>query len=285
MIPPAKAGGTAASTMQNGIHFISGLPRAGSSLLAGILRQNPRFHATMTSGVGSLILALLGEMSQRNEFGLFFDTQRRSDILRGVLQGYYKDIHPKQMVFDTNRFWCSRMPLLAELYPNAKVIAMVRHLPWVMDSIERLVRRNKFEPSRIFNFEAGGTVYSRAESLSSGAGLVGFAWNALKEAYYGEEADRLLLIKFETLTREPEKAIGAVYDFIGEPRFAHDFENVEYSEPEFDARLGSPGLHDVSRRVRAFERQTVLPPDLFKRYENDSFWLDPALNLRRVRVV
>jgi sulfotransferase len=30
--------------MQNGIHFISGLPRSGSTLLAAILRQNPRFH-------------------------------------------------------------------------------------------------------------------------------------------------------------------------------------------------------------------------------------------------
>ena len=37
--------------MQHGIHFISGLPRSGSTLLAGILRQNPRFHAGMTSPV------------------------------------------------------------------------------------------------------------------------------------------------------------------------------------------------------------------------------------------
>jgi Sulfotransferase family len=30
--------------MQNGTHFISGLPRSGSTLLAAILRQKPRFH-------------------------------------------------------------------------------------------------------------------------------------------------------------------------------------------------------------------------------------------------
>ena len=99
--------------MQNGIHFISGLPRAGSTLLAGILRQNPRFHAGMTSGVGSLMLALLGEMSQRNEFGVFFNNEQRKEILRGVILGYYKDVHAKKMVFDTNRFWCSRMSLVA----------------------------------------------------------------------------------------------------------------------------------------------------------------------------
>jgi hypothetical protein len=53
--------------MQNGIHFISGLPRSGSTLLAAILRQNPRFHAAMTSPVGSLYTALEAAMSRRNE--------------------------------------------------------------------------------------------------------------------------------------------------------------------------------------------------------------------------
>ena len=40
--------------MQNGIHFISGLPRWGSTLLAAILRLNPRLHAGMTSPVGAM---------------------------------------------------------------------------------------------------------------------------------------------------------------------------------------------------------------------------------------
>jgi sulfotransferase len=35
--------------MNNGIDFIAGLPRSGGTLLAGILRQNRRFHAGMTS--------------------------------------------------------------------------------------------------------------------------------------------------------------------------------------------------------------------------------------------
>jgi sulfotransferase len=44
--------------MQNGLHFISGLPRSGSTLLAAILRQNPRFHSGMSSPVGALFIAL-----------------------------------------------------------------------------------------------------------------------------------------------------------------------------------------------------------------------------------
>ena len=50
--------------MQHGIHFISGLPRSGSTLFSAILRQNPRFHAMMTSPVGGLYMAMLNAMSR-----------------------------------------------------------------------------------------------------------------------------------------------------------------------------------------------------------------------------
>jgi len=266
------------------IHFISGLPRAGSTLLAALLRQNPRVQAGMTSPVGSLFTALLGQMSAVNEFAVFLTEEQKEAILKGVFDNYYAD-HQEKVVFDTNRLWCSKMPALAALFPEAKVIACVRNCSWIIDSIEILVRRNAFNPSKIFNFDATGTVYSRAEGLSAGNGMVGFAWNALKEAYYGTHANRLMLLRYETLTSNPAAALKAVYDFIGERSFDHDFNNLEFDAEEFDARLGTPGLHRVGRKVTVTKRDTILPPDLVRRYENDNFWEDAALNPRRVRVV
>ncbi|HUN43173.1 MAG TPA: sulfotransferase [Acetobacteraceae bacterium] len=271
--------------MNHGIHFISGLPRSGSTLLAAILRQNPHFHAGMSSPVGSLFNALLRQMSQDNETAVFIDDEQRKAVLTAVFDAYYFREHPRKVVFDTNRLWCSKLPALADLFPKAKVICCVRHVPWILDSIERLIRRNKFEPSKIFSFEPGGTVYSRVEGLGSGSGMVGFAWNALREAFFGDEADRIMLLTYETLTSDPQRALSAVYAFIGEVLFAHDFKNVAYDATEFDARLGTPGLHSVGRIVRANERRTILPPDLFRRVEQDSFWRDPAVNVRGVKIV
>lgn len=271
--------------MEGAIHFISGLPRSGSTLLAAILRQNPRFHAAMSSPLGTMFSSLLGDMSHRNEFALFITEKQKKAILRGLFDNYYDEEFTGKVVFDTNRLWCSKLPALTTLYPQAKVIACARNVPWIFDSIERLVRRNKFDLSKIFNFDTGGTVFSRVEGLGGPTGMVSYSWNALKEAYYGEQADRLMVLTYETLTHEPKKAIDAVYDFIGQVPFKHDFENVSYSEDEFDARLGTPGLHRVASKVRPQERRTVLPPDLFCRFENDSFWTNPQLNLRGVRVV
>jgi sulfotransferase len=271
--------------MKHGIHFISGLPRSGSTLLAAILRQNPRIHASMTSPVGTLVTTLLRQVSQENETAVFIDDTQRQDILTSVFDAYYRRVQARQMVFDTNRLWCAKLPLLGALFPEARVVACVRHVPWILDSIERLVRSNRFEPSRIFNFDPAGTVYSRVEGLGSGTGMVGFAWNALREAFYGEESHRLMLLTYETLTTDPQRAIDAVYEFIGAQGYAHDFQNIDFDAREFDARLGTPGLHTVGRAVVARERRTILPPDLFRRVEADSFWRDPALNLRGVRVV
>jgi sulfotransferase len=271
--------------MDKGIHFISGLPRSGSTLLSALLLQNPALHAGITSPVGSLVGALLRDVSAGNETSVFVDDGQREALLRGMFDNYYFRIHPLQTVFDTNRVWCVRLHLISALFPEAKVICCVRNIAWVLDSIERLLRQNRFELSKIFDFDPAGTVYSRADGLTSRSGMVGFALSALKQAMHSPESDRLLLLSYETLTREPAYAMQAIYEFTGLPPFAHDFDRVQFDAAEFDARLGTPGLHAVGPMVRAVERQTLLPPDLWRRYENEGFWRDPAFNRRGVRLV
>jgi hypothetical protein len=68
----------------------------------------------------------------------------------------------------------------------------------------------------------------------------------------------------------------AVRDFIGQPHFVHDFENVEYDAPDFDLQLGVPGLHRVKPKVAFTERHTIIPPDLFEKYSKMTFWTVPS---------
>lgn len=256
------------------VHFISGLPRSGSTLLAALLRQNPRFEAGMSGPLAGLFGALLGQMSAGNEYSVFIDDAKRRRILRGLFDNFYAECSA-EVIFDTNRGWCAWMPAIAQLFPDAKVIACVRELPWVIDSIERLIQRNVFSPSAIFNYSAGGNVYTRANGIASQDGLVGGPYDALKQACYGAQRDRLLLVQYESLTTDPAKTMHTIYAFLGEPPFAHDFDRIEYDVTEFDDRAGTPGLHTVGGTVKAEPRPTLLPPDLFQRFVNDAFWRDP----------
>jgi sulfotransferase len=258
-------------------HFISGLPRSGSTLLAALLRQNPRFQAGMTSPVATLFTGMLNQFGAGNEFASVIDVKLRRRLLRSLFDSFYAEESQREVIFDTSRAWCARMPALLDLFANGKVIACVRNVAWVMDSLERLYRANPYENTKLFNDESErSTVFSRVETLAQRNRLVGYAWSGLKEAYYGEHAQSLLLIEYELLSQAPEKCLRLVYDFIGEPWFEHDFDNVHYDAPEFDQALGLSGLHRVRPKVAAVARRTVLPPDLFEQYAALSFWQNGA---------
>lgn len=255
-------------------HFISGLPRSGSTLLSGLLLQNPRFHAGMTSPVGALCSSVVSQLSAGTEFSAVVGREKRKALLHGLFDSYYADVD-KDVIFDTNRAWNGRLPLLMDMFPQAKVIACVRNVAWIMDSFERMYRANPYENTRLFGAAgARGTVYSRLDGLAQHDQTVGFAWSALREAFYGEHAASLLLLDYDLLAKAPAKVMPLIYDFLGEARFEHDFDRVEYSADEFDLQLGAPDLHRVKAKVKFTPRPTIIPPDLFEKFNQMSFWND-----------
>lgn len=259
-------------------HFISGLPRSGSTLLSALLLQNRRFHAGMTSPVGSLFKGMLNQLGAGGEFGPVVSTEQRRRLARGLFESYYADqAQTKDVIFDTNRMWSAQMPALMDLFPGAKVIACVRNVAWVMDSIERRYRANPYETTRLFTDDIErNTVYSRVDTLAQRNRLVGYPWTALKEAFYGEHASSLLLVDYELLAQAPHKVMPLVYQFLGEPEYPHDFNQVKYDAPEFDEALGLHGLHQVRPQVALQLRESILPPDLFEQYSKLSFWQNSA---------
>jgi len=135
----------------------------------------------------------------------------------------------------------------------------------------------------MFNYEPHGTVYSRVEALVK-TGFVGGSLNALRQAWFGEHAHRIIAIRYDSLTERPTEVMNKLYELLKEPNFSHNFENVQYDEPEFDAVLGLPGFHKVAPRVEPRKRQTILPPDIFCQYDR-GFWELPGQNSRGVTIL
>lgn len=257
--------------MTRRFHFISGLPRAGSTLLCAVLRQNPRFSSEMSSPVAGLCFSLIEQMSPPNQFAAIFDEPRRQAILRGVFDSYY-DRAPA-LVFDTNRAWTGHMSLLTTLFPACRVICCVREIGWILDSVERMLRRNPTLRSRLFEGQSGATLYSRTEALmGADTGLIGSAWSTLRDAWFGELASHLLIVGYDGFVRDPGAAMRRLYAALGEPWFEHDFANLAYEAPEYDATLGMPGLHRVAPKVATVARDPAIPPDVFSKYAGSTFW-------------
>ncbi len=234
----------------------------------------------MSSPLSDIFVSAYNAMSF-SETALFASDEQRARVLKSIIDAYYSELNDRTVI-DTSRVWPAYISTVARLVPNAKIICCVRSPAWIIDSVERLVQRNSLQASKMFGPEAPH-VYARAEALMK-SGFLGLSLNALKQAWFGEQAHRLIAVQYESLTKKPGDTIRKLYDFLGEKPFTHDFNNVGYDEPEFDARLNMPGLHRVRSHVDAKERQTILPPDLFGQFDN-SFWNDRRQNPRGVTVL
>jgi sulfotransferase len=267
-------------------HFISGLPRSGSTLLSALLKQNPRFHASVTSPMARFFVVAMNQMSSGSEYAVFFNDTRRQAVLRGIFSGYYVGLQPDAIVFDTNRTWTARISLLGALYPQSRVICCVRHVGWILDSIERQLRRNPLQFSRVFDYKPGASVYTRTEMLMNmEGGLIGLPLSSLREAWFSDQAKRLIVIDYDRLASEPEAVLKRLYHELGEPWFSHDFDHVAYDEPDYDDLLGMPGMHKVRAKVGLEKRQPSVPPDLFAKCSKLSFWRSPEANVRGVLIL
>lgn len=258
------------------LYFISGLPRSGSTLLSALLRQNPRFYAGISSPVAPMCNALLNVMGVRSEFATSFTDEQKKHLLLGIFDNYFNHLTEADIIFDSSRSWCARLSLLNELFSGCKVICCVRNVAWIMDSLERLVQKNPLVYSRMFNDDSErGTVYSRTEALGRQSRIVGYSVAALREAYYGPHSSSLLLVDYELLARFPQKCMNLVYDFLGEEDFGHDPDRVDFAETDFDANMGVPDMHTVRKKISFEQRPTLLPPDIFEKYQKINFWTKP----------
>jgi sulfotransferase len=257
------------------IHFLSGLPRSGSTLLAAILQQNPFLQTSIISPLAGLVNAAQRATAANQETSVFVTDVDRMRILEGLFSAYYADCG-QSAILDSNRAWTGKLPLLVQLFPDFRMVCCVREPAWIMDSLEKLLQKYPLQLNGIFKFYPAMNVFDRADFVAPGDGIIGYPLNALKEAYFGPHADRLLLVEYDALTSRPIETVDAVYEWLSIPRYKHDFDNVRQipGASEFDAKLGAPGLHTVGKRVHITSRATSLPPELFARFAHP-FWHKP----------
>jgi sulfotransferase len=216
-----------------------------------------------------VVAAVLRTTSSADDLSTYISDDQRRRMVRGVVDAYY-ECCDKPVIFDTNRSWSRLLGVLATLYPGARMICCVRSPAWIMDSTERFIQKDPLKSSRLFGNDPTMTVYDRVQAMLRSSYL-GEALNGLRQVFFGQHAERLVVVKYESLVSRPAEVMDALYDAIGEEGFRHDYENVEYEAPEFDSLLGLPGFHTVRRKVEFQPRLTCLPPDLFQQHAR-CFW-------------
>ena len=255
----------------NKLNFISGLPRAGSTLLAAILRQNPRFTASFRSPLEDMLRRQVRAAS--GEFSSLL-ADRNTDICRAMVEAYYKDA---DVAFDTNRAWMLRDSLTEQLFPDHKMILCVRGVIDILNSFEKLHKRNPMMLTGMYDESHDRDVFTRCTALMSDEGSVLAPHKALQQ-YLAATNITPMIVEYNDLVSNPKGTLKAIYKYLGEADFAHDFDNVEQipGAKEYDMEMKTPGLHSVRHEVYKEDSKMLLPQTIIdgitKQMPNMEFW-------------
>lgn len=263
--------------MNKDVYFISGLPRSGSTLLCNILNQNPRFHATSTSGILEIILAIRNQWENVAELRASPNKAGKSVVINSILHNYVSIID-RPVYFDKSRAWIAYIELAeAILGRKVKILVPVRKVTDIVSSFENLYRKNAADwqfPQEKTHFFEWQTVEGRADIWMRNDQPVGIAYNRIRDAIARGYEDRLLFIEFNALTSDPTTAMKSVYDFLEEDHYVHDFNHVEQVTQENDDIHGIPGLHIIRNKVQpvtAYE-DSLIGKAAFAKYDDAQFW-------------
>jgi sulfotransferase len=252
-------------------YFIAGLPRSGTTLLSAILNQNPRFQASISGPLARFARAIITQSSAQGGYQIECPEATRKNIIKGIFDNYYVDSN-KEVCWNTNRGWSLLLPLIQDLFPYTKCVVCVRDLAKILDSFEVLIAKNPYSFTSMFSEEENTNVYTRCETLLRPDRTLGFAYNALKQALCSKEKSMLFVLEYEMLCRQPEQTMKALYKFIDQPFYQHDFNDVEVSYEAFDEEVQLKGLHTTRKSISYIDRPMIIPPDIQQRVANTEVW-------------
>ena len=253
-------------------YFISGLPRSGSTLLSAILKQNPEFYADIASPLHGIVNGTI-EFMTACESNLILTEERRKSILLSLFNGYYSFIE-KPVIFDSSRMWTKNTTLLQQLFPNTKILCCVRDIVWIINSFEIISKKNPFYTNRLVKSEFTDNVFSRSDGMmDNNDGAIASYWIALQEGF-AINPEMIYFVEYDNLCKNPENEMKNIYNFLEKPYYSHDFDDVAYSNSNFDMYCGLKDLHTIRKKVEYKEQKKVLPPDVWEKYRsmNMEFW-------------
>jgi sulfotransferase len=231
-------------------HFISGMPRSGSTLLCNILAQNPQLNAVAPPGILDVMFLVRHRWNRIVEFRAAPNEPGKLRVLRGILASYYAAAGVTEpVVLDKSRAWLGMIEMAETVLGRpVKILVPVRDVRDVMASFEKLWRQiPAMRELTAKGGEGADTPLGRCEIWARGDHPIGLQYNRIRDAVQRGYRDRLHFVEYEALTREPEATLAGIHRFLGLDPFSYNYNDIRQATWDIDEMYAVPGLP----RVRA----------------------------------
>jgi sulfotransferase len=220
---------------------VTGLPRAGSTLLCQLLSHHPDLYCTgHSSPLCQTLTGLRQHLSDSDFFRAQMDVefdrayQRLINAFTGFVDGWFAETD-QEWVVDKNRGWLHHLETVQHLDPNFRMLVCVRELGQVYGSVESQHQRTILLdfPDHLANLSRAG----RADKLFAEQGVIGGPLRSM-EALQDLDAQlqqKLYYVVFEHLMQEPVAVMQGIYQWLGLPPAEFDPQHLTVRPHESDS--------------------------------------------------
>jgi sulfotransferase len=257
---------------------VTGLPRAGSTLLCQMLAQHPEIQCEgLSSPLCNLVLGIRRMVGNDRFFLSQLDHSFESSYahlsaaMQGFLRGWNRDC-TRKVVVDKNRAWLHAVELLLQIEPQAKLIVCVRELGQIYGSIEAQHQRTILVDflDHLADFDRAG----RADALFAKDQAIGAPLISLHAVADLPKAvqQRLYMIRFEDLVEQPAARMSQIYSWLGLSPFQINPDKLAVmGSQESDSHYGMKYLHTQADRIRKPKLHDI-PPRIQAQIETGCAW-------------
>jgi sulfotransferase len=244
---------------------VTGLPRAGSTLLCQLLAQHPDIHSEgHSSPLCNTLLGIRRMISDDTFFLSQLDNSFESSYahLASAMQGFFRGWHhdcQKQVVIDKNRAWLHAIELLLHIEPEARLIVCLRELGQIYGSIEAQHQRTILVDfiDHLADFDRFG----RADMLFAKDKAIGAPLISLHAVtdLPKHVQERLYFARFEDMVEQPVACMSHIYAWLGLSPFEIDPEKLGTGFQESDSHYHMKYTHKQEERITKPKRHDIPP--------------------------
>ena len=228
--------------------FLVAQPRSGNTLFASIMNQNPEIAATPNS-ITLEIMKDLFLLKNTDVFLNYPDYKSLDNVLDSVFDAYYKD-WPQRIIIDRGPVMTEgNFALMQKHFKRPfKCIVILRDLMDVLASYMQWYTEN---PDAFPNRYNCKNDEEKLAMIMNKDGAIAKSLESIKNAY--NYPDICHFVKYDDMVTNPEQEFRKIYEFIGEPYYKHEFENlkqVEVNGMGYDDKIVGKNMHKIKTVVR-----------------------------------
>ena len=254
--------------MKQTIHFMSGLPRSGSTVLASILNQNPSVYVTPTSPMLNVAVKMQEAWREDPTVKANYCEEQARNLTKAILPAFWAH-RPEPIIIDKGRGWAKNMLTVNALFgEKIKVVVVERDLPSIMASWLTIIKNQTKS-----NFDNNLLIKGYPPTDENRMGEMWF--NMVKDCMEGTQQikqdvpDQIIVVKYDDLIENSDREIKRIEQFFELPEHVYDYDNIQNNTADDDLiAWGFEGLHTIRPKLEKTSKdpKEILGKELYNRF-------------------